>query len=95
MESMRPFKANALNLSHLPTWMLIIGLPLYWLEMAFHQNNHGITTPLAWIAGSYVPLNAPPPGAVHVPPAWAPVSSPNKAVGAPTSQIVTLPQCAS
>ncbi|MCC6758348.1 MAG: hypothetical protein IT395_01810 [Candidatus Omnitrophica bacterium] len=51
---MRPFKANALNLSHLPTWMLIIGLPLYWLEMAFHQNNHGITTPLAWIAFAVV-----------------------------------------
>lgn len=46
---MRPFKANALSLSHLPTWMLIIGLPLYWLEMAFHRNNYGISTPLAWI----------------------------------------------
>jgi hypothetical protein len=50
-----------------------------------------VYTPLAFTAGSYVPLNAPPPGAVHVPPACAPGSDVKRPVGAPTSQIVMLP----
>ncbi len=46
---MRNFKENVLSLAHLPTWMLVIGFPIYWLEMFFHQQNYGITTPWAWL----------------------------------------------
>ncbi len=35
------------HLRHLPTYILIIGYPVFWLEMYFHQNNWGVTTPLA------------------------------------------------
>jgi hypothetical protein len=51
---MRLFKENALSLAHLPTWMLMIGLPVYWLEMSFHQHNYGITTPIAWVVFAIV-----------------------------------------
>lgn len=51
---MRNFKENVLSLAHLPTWMLVIGFPIYWLEMFFHQQNYGITTPLAWISFSVI-----------------------------------------
>ncbi len=44
---MRPLPKNALSFAHLPTWMLIIGYPIFWLELFFHHNNHGVTTPLA------------------------------------------------
>lgn len=38
-----------LNLSHLPTGLLIIGYPVYWLELYCLRNNFGQTTPLAWV----------------------------------------------
>lgn len=41
-------RAEAL-LCHLPTWMLIIGYPVYWLELSFHKGNYGVTTPAAWV----------------------------------------------
>lgn len=46
---MRNFKTNFLSLSHLPTWILIIGFPVYWVELFFNRANHGVTTPCAWI----------------------------------------------
>jgi len=46
---MRFFTKNDLSFSHFPTWMLVIGYPLFWLEMYFHRSNHGVTTPLAWL----------------------------------------------
>lgn len=38
-----------LTFSHLPTGMLIIGYPVYWLELYFARNNFGQTTPLALV----------------------------------------------
>lgn len=33
----------------MPTFFLIIGYPIYWLELYFFKVGHGQTTPLAWI----------------------------------------------
>lgn len=38
-----------LSFSHLPTGLLIIGYPVYWLELYFLRNNFGQTTPLALV----------------------------------------------
>lgn len=43
------FKKNAITIAHLPTWMLIIGYPLFWGEVMFSRHNYGVTTPLAWL----------------------------------------------
>lgn len=45
-----------MKLSHLPTFMLIIGYPFFWFEMYFVKNHRGITTPLAWIAFALISL---------------------------------------
>lgn len=36
------------NIFHLPTWFLIIGLPVYWLELYFIKLEGGHTSLLAW-----------------------------------------------
>ncbi len=36
-------------MSHLPTFLLVIGYPIYWLELYIFRPSHGKTTPLAWI----------------------------------------------
>jgi hypothetical protein len=37
-----------LNLIHLPTWMLVIGFPVYWLELYVIKQERGHTSWLAW-----------------------------------------------
>lgn len=49
LENMRSFAKNELSISHLPTLMLMIGYPVFWLEMFFHRNNQGVTSAVAWI----------------------------------------------
>ncbi|MBF0478516.1 MAG: hypothetical protein HQL26_03450 [Candidatus Omnitrophica bacterium] len=46
---MRNFFTKTLSVTHLPTWFLIIGYPVYWLELYFLQPSTGYTTSLAWI----------------------------------------------
>ena len=36
-------------LFHLPTWFLIIGLPVFWLELYAFKGGQGVSSPLAWI----------------------------------------------
>lgn len=43
-------KAIRFPLSHLPTFFLVIGYPIYWLELYVFRAGHGRTTPLAWVA---------------------------------------------
>ena len=38
-----------LNLAHAPTLFLIIGYPVYWIELYFFQQQGGGTTVLAWV----------------------------------------------
>ena len=42
------FGKVTLSLPHLPTGLLMIGYPVYWLELYFLRNNFGQTTPLAF-----------------------------------------------
>jgi len=42
--------------SHLPTWLLILGYPIFWLELYFFDTSHGHTTWLAWTLFSLVAL---------------------------------------
>ena len=39
---------NFLNIAHLPTWMLVIGYPLYWVELYAFNSGSGIASPLVW-----------------------------------------------
>jgi len=43
---------NRFPLSHLPTLLLVIGYPIYWLELYVFRAGHGKATPLAWIVFS-------------------------------------------
>lgn len=36
------------TLSHLPTLFLIVGYPLFWIELSTHQASHGVTSGLPW-----------------------------------------------
>ncbi len=36
-------------LSHFPSWFLIIGYPLFWINLYSFNSKDGITPPLAWI----------------------------------------------
>jgi hypothetical protein len=47
MAGYRIFKTSV-SLAHLPTLMLLIGYPIFWLEMYILPSRDGITTPLAW-----------------------------------------------
>lgn len=38
------------RISHLPTFLLICGLPVYWIELYFLNTGRGQTSPLAWLA---------------------------------------------
>jgi hypothetical protein len=42
-------KKSVVTVAHLPTWMLIIGYPVFWGEIAFSRHNYGVTTPLSWL----------------------------------------------
>jgi hypothetical protein len=48
MASHRIFK-TPISFSHLPTLMLVIGYPVFWLEMCVLSGRQGVTTPLAWV----------------------------------------------
>ena len=49
MEGQSIFRTIRFPLSHLPTLFLVIGYPIYWLELYVFRAGHGKTTPLAWI----------------------------------------------
>ncbi|MDD5069928.1 MAG: hypothetical protein PHV17_04285 [Candidatus Omnitrophica bacterium] len=49
MEGQNIFRAVRFPLSHLPTWFLIIGYPLFWLELYFLRSGSANTTSLSWI----------------------------------------------
>jgi len=49
MEGKSIFRTMRLPLSHLPTVLLIVGYPIYWLELYAFRAGRGNTTPLAWI----------------------------------------------
>lgn len=49
-------RAIRFPLSHLPTFLLVIGYPIYWLELYVFRAGHGKTTPLAWIIVSVFAL---------------------------------------
>jgi len=49
VEGQSIFRAVRFPLSHLPTLLLVIGYPIYWLELYVFRAGHGKTTPLAWI----------------------------------------------
>ncbi len=44
----RVLGADGFPLSHLPTVMLVVGYPVFWLEMSFLHRGDGRTSPLAW-----------------------------------------------
>ena len=48
MENKSIFTKNFLGLTHLPTFLLILGYIVYWLELYFIKNGQGITSPLAY-----------------------------------------------
>lgn len=56
MEGQNIFRAIRFPLSHLPTLLLAIGYPIYWLELYVLQAGHGKTTPLAWVIVSIFAL---------------------------------------
>jgi len=43
------YKKNSLSITHLPTVMLIVGYPVYWLELYLHKANRGVASPAASI----------------------------------------------
>src|SRR5690349_6490268 len=50
MNSMMSFKKNIfdqISIAHTPSLLLLIGYPVYWLEMCLSKNSYGITSPLA------------------------------------------------
>lgn len=49
MAARHPFSQITGSLSHLPTWLLIIGYPVFWLEMYVFRPAHGVASPLAWV----------------------------------------------
>ena len=49
MEGQSISRAFRFPLSHLPTFFLTIGYPVYWLELYVFRLGQGRTTPLAWI----------------------------------------------
>lgn len=49
MASYNFFQKNLSAVIHLPTWMLILGYPLYWLELYVFNAHDGITSPWAWV----------------------------------------------
>ncbi len=49
-------RSNRFSLSHLPTLFLIVGYPIYWLELYVFRVGYGKTTPLAWIIVSVFAL---------------------------------------
>ncbi len=56
MEGQSIFRAIRFPLSHLPTFLLLIGYPIYWLELYVFRAGYGKTTPLAWIIVSIFSL---------------------------------------
>jgi len=48
MENFR-ISTQKLNLIHLPTFLLVLGYPLFWVELFFLDVPQGRTTPLSWI----------------------------------------------
>src|SRR3990167_5270612 len=48
MADYHPHKTHFLNTAHLPTWMLAIGYPVYWLELYVLKADRGVTSWLAW-----------------------------------------------
>jgi hypothetical protein len=48
MQNRRILSENKITSAHLPTVMLVIGYPIYWLEVYWFQAGQGRTTPLAW-----------------------------------------------
>jgi len=42
--------------AHLPTVMLIIGYPLFWMEMGVGSARDGVTSPLAWLLFTAISL---------------------------------------
>lgn len=49
VEGQSIFKSIRFSISHLPTFFLVIGYPIYWLELYIFRAGYGKTTPLAWI----------------------------------------------
>ena len=49
MEGQSIFRTFRFPLSHLPTFFLVIGYPVYWLELYLFRLGHGMSTPLAWV----------------------------------------------
>ncbi len=47
MQSNRIFKTLSLEWTHLPTFMLVIGYGIYWIELFFFDTKNGMTSPLA------------------------------------------------
>jgi hypothetical protein len=47
LEGIGIFKKNPVNLAHLPTLMLAVGYPIFWVELYIHDAKYGITSPLA------------------------------------------------
>ena len=41
---------TTMNVLHLPTYALVIGYAVFWLEMYVIGGRPGITTPTAWVA---------------------------------------------
>lgn len=62
MESKSLFHKIPLSLSHLPTGLLIIGYPVYWIELFFFKNNYGQTSLLAPVLFFLLFLNCCPKG---------------------------------
>lgn len=50
MEGRDILKKNVTSISHLPTYMLIIGYIVFWAELYVSKTSGGMTTPVAWIA---------------------------------------------
>lgn len=48
MEGGHILRKNPVNIAHLPTFMLAIGYPVYWVLMLTHQAPKGITSSVAW-----------------------------------------------
>ncbi len=48
MEGQNIFRSIRFPLSHLPTFFLVIGYPIFWLELYVFKVGHGQTTPGAW-----------------------------------------------
>lgn len=42
--------------SHLPTWLFIVGYPLFWLQLYTHTAGDGVTSALSWVLFGVVVL---------------------------------------